>query len=551
MEKNATPLFSFSLLFLVAYFETHIVTPHERPGAQRFKQVVVKPAMKNKQVNHESSDSTSPTTFQTTLAITWIILCVSGNGFQVYNIASEYFSYQILTELQVVIPEDLDFPSFTFCFHLTQMLMWKDMSHDEMVTVLQSHPKFKEILSQNGHDLGNKSSPLIKSLPSIMKDTTNRDNLVQMTSHLQSLPVSRIFEVTKSIGKVLVAGLLFTEKLNTTNIPFFPTFLSTKMSPFLKDVNKCFNYEVNPEYESIRYSGVMRQLLVPGLLAMFFVNPRGAKNINEVQFILTPNGKQMRSGFYSYSPISLSTNRQFKMTYNTFESHLLKRPFPTDCLDYKDEEMGTPSSRGDCYESCVKREFLNRSSGRFLHPGVNVYEGKNDDENENAAKITPILDLLSNPLVKEWKSHAEDFCHDRCSKKDCLSILHIPRRMSMMGRTKKPVILVYAPQTPVIRSVSKAGVTLTLFLADAIASLGFWLGVSALGFSRFVRRSGREIIQAYLIDEEELEEQERRRKERMKRRKGMIASAPSQVSMKRIPYRVRHPTMNYNIAWRT
>jgi len=233
----------------------------------------------------------------------------------------------------------------------------------------------------------------------------------------------------------------------------------------------------------------MRQAVIPGMTAMFSAKDNGIRNMSSVNYVLTPNQRIMRSGFYSYIPLALHQNRTYSITYDTYEAHLLKKPFETECEDYKGLGLG---SRGDCYESCLRHETLAKE-GEIPH-GVNIMP--------NETERLMSMKKMFNTTIKALMMDLGIQCDKRCLAKDCTSVAHIPRKLTS-SKTAKIGFNNISPQSPTIRASCQPMLTMTQFLTDLVSTLGFWLGLSALGIFRFFKRSSRAIAEAYIVEENE------------------------------------------------
>jgi hypothetical protein len=229
----------------------------------------------------------------------------------------------------------------------------------------------------------------------------------------------------------------------------------------------------------------MRHVVVPGMLVIYKFKEHIFNITDKITYILTPNGRTMRSGFYSHAPLTTHHGLSFSMTYDTYEAHLLPPPFETKCFDYR--QKGLPS-RGDCYEACIRSEMLD-INGLVPH-GVNIFE----DESRN---ILGLLDFCFNSTMKAVMRKVDKICDTKCNEKDCHSINHIPRQLTYTKTPRHSYIMNVAPQSPTVRASCQRMLTLPQYFTDLFSTFGFWLGISAFGFFRFVRRSTEAITEAY------------------------------------------------------
>src|ERR1044072_1882924 len=67
----------------------------------------------------------------------WVVICLIGNAFQVYWISSQYFRYDISTNVQLLTPDRIDLPHVTICFDLRYAIKWSAMSREKRISVLR------------------------------------------------------------------------------------------------------------------------------------------------------------------------------------------------------------------------------------------------------------------------------------------------------------------------------------------------------------------------------------------------------------------------------
>lgn len=83
----------------------------------------------------------------------------------------------------------------------------------------------------------------------------------------------------------------------------------------------------------------------------------------------TPRGTYPSSGF-TRSLHSDDIKRLFSLTYQEFRTQLLPPPYDTDCRNYNVSESKY-ATRGECWETCVQLESVNRFDK--IAAGTNVY----------------------------------------------------------------------------------------------------------------------------------------------------------------------------------
>jgi hypothetical protein len=320
-----------------------------------------------------------------------------------------------------------------------------------------------------------------------------------ITANLQKMNLSYLFEVTKSHLGIIKQGSMFFkhfDQISGKNVTIEDSYvpLETRkdfeaamdVKTFLKDKSKCYSLDVKQEYRKVPFYTIMRQAIVPGMLSYYKIYNQVVNTINTFYYILTPNGRTTRSGFYSYVPLSPQLGRSFKMTYDSYEAHLLPPPFETKCIEYQKLGKG---SRGDCYEKCLRRK-LSKING-LVPQGVNIYPGEVNG-------LLAMGDLWTNHTIKSILRQVEIKCDRKCHAKDCVSIFHIPKKLTTSKTAGNTYLINIAPQSPTVKATCLQMLTLTQFLTDLVSTFGFWLGISALGIFRFLKRSAKVINAAYI-----------------------------------------------------
>lgn len=432
--------------------------------------------------------------------VLWMLFCFCGNFYQVYHISSQYFSFTISTNVQLVVDDILEVPTMTLCFDLPQVVKWHSLSHEERVDILiNSGPRMPGQTANiiPGYDVKKENDSDVDRIPRlIMEGMNNFFVRLLITSNLQMFKLSRIFEVTKKYNEITTEAMLFFSFFNDSlhsentyvqmNVSDFVAAEAMNVSTFLKDTMKCYSMDIKQEHRKLSFYTVMRQAIVPGMLSFYKISNEVINSTKSLNYILTPNGRVMRAGFYSYVPLSPQYSRSFSMTYDTYEAYLLPPPFETRCVEYKKLGLG---SRGDCYEACVRSAMLDING--LVPQGVNIHPDETHD-------LLSLSSLLFNGTTKTMLRKLDVMCDLRCHAKDCISIAHIPRKLTTSRTPNMTVIANIAPQSPTVRASCQQMLTLTQFLTDLVSTFGFWLGISVFGIFRFFRRSGKAISEAYL-----------------------------------------------------
>jgi hypothetical protein len=404
----------------------------------------------------------------------------------------------------LVVDDILEVPTITLCFDLSQVVKWEEMSHEERVSVLQNSSPFLpgtennilpdyDVMKENG-------TQETKRIPGlVIKGLNNFFVGLVITANLQKMNLSRLFEVTKEYSELFSDVFMFLTYFET-GMPIQPIVEETYSSmtvggnfekvidvrTFLKDSMKCFAMDIKQEHRKVNFYTVMRQPVIPGMLSLYRVKKDLYNVTSIINYVLTPNKRTMRSGFYSYISLAPDHGLSFAMTYETLEAHLLPPPFETNCVNYRSH--GRLVSRGDCYEECVRKEMLDING--LVTQGVNIFSNE-------TGNLLGLVNIMFNATTKKMLEKINILCDELCHAKDCVSINHIPRKLTTFRSPDGPFIANISPQSPTVRASCQKMLTLTQYLTEMVSTFGFWLGVSAFGIFRFAKKSGKAIKEAY------------------------------------------------------
>ena len=194
----------------------------------------------------------------------------------------------------------------------------------------------------------------------------------------------------------------------------------------------------------------------------------------------------MNFGFTTALPITLEEKFAYSVTYDTYETTRLKKPFESRCIDYN--EFGF-ESMGECYESCMRERVIQEID--MLPVGVIIFPEEN-----RTSKIVNIQDFLSdNPVSDDYGD--EGLCHlhnrinrqcsEKCKELECRSRLFMPKLLNSMKTKQSTGIGNLLHFSPIIRAACQPALSLTQYLIDAASNFGFWMGISASGFFDYMK----------------------------------------------------------------
>src|SRR5687768_7452793 len=70
--------------------------------------------------------------------VSWTILCLIGNLYQLYCICNRYFLYEVITNVEIYKSQQIDVPTVILCMNAHKLLKWDNMTLDERKILLIS-----------------------------------------------------------------------------------------------------------------------------------------------------------------------------------------------------------------------------------------------------------------------------------------------------------------------------------------------------------------------------------------------------------------------------
>ena len=423
--------------------------------------------------------------------LAWFTICSIGLLVQGYQISSEYFSYDISTNVQLTTPDDIEVPTIIFCTDLIQLIKWHEMTQQERKLVL--HLPFGSAIPIVKYDIKNETEESIRKLPLSLKKQLTFTTKVIMSANLQRLDTSRLFELTHDHKELFDSIRSYVEHDDPKGKRGYRTYSPTEYEDlfeakeFIFDLYKCYSFKRREEFQVIKYLRVMRQSYIAGNVYRMQISKKFSQDITFLIVSLLQNNHSMTNGFFAFVPVNVGEQMQF-LKYQTFDRKLLPKPFQTKCIDYTD--LGF-DSRGKCYEQCLLDAVKYETKGTKIPPAIGIYFNE-------TSKVINLLELESEehmPGKKETYMQMLDRyqieCESKCHAQDCKLVTHIPTIIAKLDAESTWYSL-YLPVSPTISASCHEAVSLIQFMTDMVSALGFWLGVSAFGIwetaSKFWRR---------------------------------------------------------------
>ena len=259
----------------------------------------------------------------------WFIVCLSCTSFQIYKLGSQYFQYDINTNVRLENAKQLIPPSAILCFETIYLIKWTDLPPDVLDKII-----------------GNAEVPLTaegKVDPS--RITSCFPNCKWLHIYWNIFPSQ--LSLTTSPTHIMTSLLMFPfcSMIPTNNdikIGYFDLYY--EVTTFIRDNLKCFTLDVKEKWlTNLTYNKVRRQAVVSLVLSALGIREEMLPHIRETYYMVGPRGGVIQAGFSSLLILPTSKNTIKGVSYEEYEENLLGPPFDTWCRNYTD----APNESGD------------------------------------------------------------------------------------------------------------------------------------------------------------------------------------------------------------
>lgn len=379
------------------------------------------------------------------------------NIVHVYQLCSEYFKYDVTTNVQLFFPDQIEIPAVTMCFSIVETINWEKTSKEQRRKILMKDNKM--LIKYNFDKETTSGIQQIKQL------LTNSNNEVDVSENARKcLTTSELFNVTSDAKEMLNTFILngLVVKNNVDNQPLLKSsqqYLNQwfHIQEFLLMSNKCFKLELRNNDDRSRVISQDKQVYGYQRHLIAWIT----KGISIIYYI-SPNDD---TAMISDPAIVVHPSREVDMTFEIYESKLQQHPHASNCRDYS---LSGFKSRKECKHQCLKLFYISKRN--ISHMDSNVYSG-DPEKTETTYNLTEF-------------SSARDACNAQCSQKDCFRIIYSPRIVTDWARKVRDnnsYIETQLSTNPVTRTEEQPAIPLSTFLTNVFSTFGFWLGMSVIG----------------------------------------------------------------------
>lgn len=397
------------------------------------------------------------------------------NILHIYQISDEYFKYDVSTDVQLIIPETTEKPTVTLCFKLDMVIKWDKLEPSDWIRL--SLPRDYEDGIRNRTNDPKKLRNLIVKGSAVIHKHLDRlmrvKEMMNMTLSFQDIvnQVETIQRVKTVSGSYNFEG--YRPFIWMAHYPQTWNRVPLKIESFFMNQQKCYRIRCNTKERFVNFQEIHDQY-EDGLLQTIRILPNFL--LEEVKIFISDNYHELTHGSHNSEIVSLTSrsSNNVRLSYDSYESQLLKHPFKTDCVQYPKS-----MTRKECYQNCLKKKAIEKFG--IIPLTCNAYENE-------TSKIYGLFCLDKECWsFQEFMVHVQSHCGRSCVKRECSSIILVPRLESKASNDKVDdyaIIALHSSKIPVVRAVSQPAIPVVTFLTNVFSTFGFWLGISVLGFMK-------------------------------------------------------------------
>lgn len=409
-----------------------------------------------------------------------LILTTVGLLWQMEQISDTYFKYDVTTEIQIKIPDELPPVSLSICPFYPWLLNQTEMS---------------EIFKQKNITIANR-----------LPDLVHVEKLVTVSQIFNMTPSEQLLQPYKCQYRIIDSYLTQTTDCNKM----------FRVEKFMKkqyicyrfimthghekdDSNKSGHVEKGHQESLVRYSYSKIQSAVskPNLFFSIFPNFTLLKNVtffegsvfwsdmkpwpSEIYPVIygVKRGYDLHDHRESFSSSSqkrrVKDQFSYSFSYTMIENYLLPSPYVTNCYDWFSNTQY--ESIEEAIETCVTKSVIQRLN-RVAQTSL-IY-----DQNLNYLSIS--RDDLKNKTFTGILNEIETTCRSSFSKSDCLD-LKMTTELIQVEDTIETEFKLFIPTGPSLMTVYSPKLNFIEYLIYLMNSFQFWFGFSLFGLRNFLK----------------------------------------------------------------
>lgn len=477
------------------------------------------------------------------LRATWLLLCISGNLFQIISLCTLYFEY--LESARVVIdypPKVFYPPASVICFNFLETVNWTLATSAKY---LQHFPPEILALIKEANETSQRWAHVTRAIRRIRMWEKNKLTLdllasIRLGDKLRDL----IVDPSQMFPKIIFINndnTTRTKKLLQT-LTYNEWIHRLDLAMSIEAANVCFNFRINlTRFESRKYAmdfyEVNRDVLMNGLIYTIYLSPIISKDrFSSVKIGYLDHNESPRFGFTKKVNTHFTFGSCLSMTYREIEMNLLEPPYRSNCRNYSSERKSgkTRYDRARCINDCIRltsmREF------KAIIPGVSV--ALKDINNLAAPKMySPYIGDNLDLVKMEQMNNLTDLCTLNCKKADCHTKYFIPELTVAVRKSFFNAIATFVFSFPPLKVTLKANITFLEFLTDIFSTFSFWLGLNLLNLRDFCKK----LVDGFKTKQENLKKRLKKRKHQDK----VVPFSADVISRQRYSSRVENMRLRH------
>ena len=380
------------------------------------------------------------------------VFCFLLNILHIYYLCDEYFRFEVTTNVEIAIPDEITVPAFTMCSPLFDAIKWEDLTSDQRKKLFEGLKDFK---------------PPVDFRPSNIRSLKPSELVLsQISKNLYDLlNTSSIFNQTRDVWEVIngeKVNLFIMKKMALDSLGDLRAFKHTLT--FLRENFKCFTLELKEQLgKSLNYDD-----LLTATNGQLWINQFSLNSYQLPMLLYIHSSDHVITQLHSFKRIEQKS--YFAVNFETHTTILLPFPYSSNCKDYS--IFGT-TSKAHCKEMCMQTRIADKF--KVLDAQFHIYASDSYPIRQN---------LLENEAEGEKIIH---HCQRKCWQKDCSSTLF---NLATVVNSRAPLSIatIVVSKSPSTRTKAQAAIPFVVFMTNVLSTFGIWLGVSLLGSGREIKR---------------------------------------------------------------
>ena len=380
------------------------------------------------------------------------LFCFLVNILHIYYLCDEYFKFEVTTNVEIAIPDEIEVPAFTICSYLFDAIKWEDLTSDQRKKLFEGLKGFKP--------------PVDFSPSNIRSLRVTRSISDQISKNLYYMfNTSSLFHQTRDLWEVInetKVNSLIHKRMALDSLGDHRLFRNTMT--FVRGNSKCFTLELRKEFGR----GLNYEDFISDTSGMPWINHFFFKSHQMSVVLYNHRSGHVLTQLHSF--ISIEPQYYLLTSFETYTTILLPSPYSSNCRHYP---VLQATSKAHCKEMCMKAMIADKY--KILDTHYHAY-------------ILDSYPIRQGALRNETERESiVDHCHRKCWQKDCFSAFFYPLGRTYSRRNQSSVVTI-AKKTPSTRTEAQPAIPFIVFLTNVLSTLGIWLGVSLLGSGSEIKR---------------------------------------------------------------